>query len=129
MSNKVLLADDEEPALELLGATLENIGGIDLLLARDGEEALGIARRERPDVLILDVLMPKMNGYELCLELKRDPATAHVKVVMLTGLDQEFDRRKALHEARADAYVAKPFSPRELLEKVEKFLALRCACK
>ncbi len=124
MMRKVLVADDEERALVLVAAILENIGGIELLFARDGEEAFGMARRQNPDVLVLDVLMPKMNGYEVCLALKGDPATAHSKVIMLTGLDQEFDRQKALHEVGADAYFSKPFSPMALLEKVDRLLAL-----
>ncbi len=125
MSYKVLLADDEERALALARATLECIGGVELLEARDGEEALNIARHEKPDVIILDVLMPKKNGYEVCLDLKRDLVTRQAKVVMLTGLDRDFDRRKALHEVGADAYFPKPFSPTALLEKVDKLLASR----
>ncbi len=125
MSYKVLIADDEEHVLEVEAMILGNLGGVELLFARDGEEALGIARREKPDVLILDVLMPKKNGYEVCLELKRDPVTAQAKVIMLTGLDQEFDRRKARGEVGADGYFAKPFSPTALLEKVDRLLTHR----
>lgn len=121
----VLLADDEEPILELVAETVENIGGdIELLLARDGQEALDIAKREKPDVVILDVSMPRRNGYEVCQLLKRDPATSHARIIMLTGLDHEVARRKALEEAGADAYVCKPWSPAALLEIMEKFLKL-----
>ncbi len=125
MPRTVLVADDDERVLALVAATLENLGGVEVLLARDGKEALDIARREKPEVLVLDVLMPEMNGYEVCLALKRDPVTADAKVIMLTSLDQEFDRRKVFSEIGADDYLSKPFRPRELLEKVEHFLALQ----
>ncbi len=117
MNRKVLLADDDEKILALVEATLGNDGTTKILLARDGEEALRIARQESPQVIFLDVLMPEMNGYEVCLALKRDPATAHIKIIMLTSLDQEFDQIKALKEIGADDYVAKPFDPNMLLQK------------
>ena len=120
----MLLVDDIEAELALLAAILENIGGLQLLMARDGAEALETARRDNPDIILLDVMMPKMNGYEVCLALKRDPATAQAKVVVITGLDQEFDRQKALSEVGADHYMLKPFSPAALLETVERLLAL-----
>ncbi len=125
MRGTALLPDDEEPILALVAETIENIGDdIELLLARDGQEALDIAKREKPDVLILDVSMPKRNAYEVCQLLKRDPATSHARIIMLTGLDHEVARRKALEEAGADAYVCKPWSPTELLKIMGKLLKL-----
>ena len=121
----MLIADDEERSLALVAAMAENIGGVELLFARDGVEAIEIARRQKPDVAILDVLMPKRNGHEVCLNLKRDPATAGVKVIIITGLDGDCQRQKALHDFGADSYFSKPFSPRALLEEVDKLLALR----
>lgn len=117
------MADDEEPILALLSETFERLGyGFELLLARDGEEALAIARREKPDVLILDVSMPKQNGYEVCAAVKNDPATAHAKVAMLTGLDYDVARRQAFRDLGADWYFFKPLSPLALAEKVKEFL-------
>ena len=120
----MLIVDDEEQCLALVAATVEIIGGVELLFARDGAEAIGIARRQKPDIVILDVSMPKANGYEVCLILKRDPANTGVKVIIVTALDQEFDRNKALHEVGADAYFSKPFSPVALLKEVDRLLAL-----
>ena len=119
MIRKVLLADDEEAVLALVEATLGNDGTVEIYSARDGDEALDIARQVKPDVIFLDVMMPKRNGFEVCRTLKRDPITRGIKVVMLTGLSQEFDRHKALVEVEADDYITKPFSPIELFRKFE----------
>lgn len=122
MTSKVLLADDEEGILVLVEATLRNEKRYSILLARDGEETLRIARQEKPDLIFLDIMMPKMSGYEVCQALKGDPATAHTMIVMLTALAQDSERQAAL-EAGADDYLTKPFSPTALLQKVEQFLA------
>lgn len=124
MPKRVLLADDEERVLELVAATLGGEAQYEVLVARNGREALETARRERPDLVFLDVWMPELDGYAVCRALKSDPATAHTKVVMLTGLADESERRKAL-EAGADDYFTKPFSPMALLDKVEELLGLR----
>ena len=120
MTHKVMLADDEEGILALVAATLGDDGNYQLILARDGDEALRVARQEQPALLFLDVLMPARNGYEVCRLLKSDPATASMKIVMLTALAQDSAKQKAL-EAGADDYLTKPFSPTTLLEKVEAF--------
>lgn len=124
MAKKVLLADDEEEVLEMLAATLGDDVRYRLLLAKDGEETLTMARREKPDLLLLDIAMPKMSGYEVCQVLKSHPSTTHVKVVMLTGLTQGSERQSSV-EAGADDYITKPFSPTMLLEKVENLLGLQ----
>ena len=121
MEKKVMLADDEEELLALVSATLEGSEGFKILLAQDGAEALEMARREKPDLLFLDVMMPKLNGYEVCRELKKDPATASITIIMLTALAQDSERIKAM-EAGADGYLTKPFSPTALLNKVEEIL-------
>lgn len=108
--------------MALVEATLHNDGTIETLVARDGDEALKLARQWLPDLIFLDVMMPKRNGYEVCQALKRDPATASIRVVMLTVLSTEFDRLKALREIGADDYIAKPFSPMALLQKFEEML-------
>ncbi|MBF8266916.1 MAG: response regulator receiver protein [Dehalococcoidia bacterium] len=123
MVKKILLADDEEGVLELLSATLGNDKRYVLFLARDGEEALRIARREKPDLLFLDVVMPKMNGYQMCQALKEDPATAQTRVIMLTALAQQAHRQRAM-EAGADDYFTKPFSPTALLNVVENLVTM-----
>ena len=123
MTKKILVVDDEDAILELVDATLREGAQYEILLARDGEEALRIAREEKPDILFLDVLMPGLDGYQLCRVLKEAADTVHIKVIMLTALGQESDREKAL-EAGADDYIAKPFSPTVLLEKVDEALGV-----
>jgi len=121
MTQKVLLADDEEDILVLVSATLGGDDRYSLILARDGEEALQRAREDKPDLIFLDVMMPKMDGFEVCSILKSESDTKHVKVVMLTAMAQELDKQKA-EQAGADFYFTKPFSPTALLNKVEELL-------
>ena len=121
MRRKVLLADDEEAVLALVEATLDGDGRYRIILASNGEEAVRVAVREQPDLLFLDVLMPGMDGYEVCRLLKGKTVTAQIKVIMLTALAQDFERRKAM-EAGADDYFTKPFSPTALLKKVDDVL-------
>ena len=123
MMKKILVVDDEDGILELLDATLREGAQHEILLARDGDEALRIARQEKPDLLFLDVLMPGLDGYEICRVLREDANTAHIKIIVLTALAQESDHREAL-EAGADDYITKPFSPTVLLDKVDDALAL-----
>ncbi|MBI4338454.1 MAG: response regulator [Chloroflexi bacterium] len=121
---KVLLADDEDGVLALVAATLGNDDRYGLLMARDGEEALSLARKELPDVIFLDIMMPKMDGYQVCEALRRSHATRHIKVVMLTAMAQDANRERA-RAVGADDYVTKPFSPTALLEKVGQLLDLK----
>ena len=123
MKKKVLLAEDEEDILTLMAATLGGDERHTLILAKDGEEALRRAQESIPDLIFLDVMMPKMNGYEVCHRLKSDSSTAHVKVVMLTALAQEADKQRA-KQVGADSYFSKPFSPAALLEKIDEILEL-----
>ena len=120
---KVLLADDEEEILTLLSATLEGDDRFQVILAMDGEETLRIAMEQKPDLILLDILMPVIDGYEVCQVLKSDPDMAQTKIVMLTALSQELERQKAM-EVGADDYFTKPFSPTALLEKVDELLAV-----
>jgi CheY-like chemotaxis protein len=122
VAKKVLLADDEEDILMLCSTALGGDDRYSLILARDGEEALSRAQQERPDLVFLDAMMPKMDGFEVCRILKSDPSTADVRVVMLTALAQEFDRKRA-DEVGADFYITKPFSPSVLLGKVDELLS------
>ncbi len=120
---KVLLADDEDGVLALVAATLGNDNRYSLLMARDGEEALALARKELPDLVFLDVMMPKMDGYAVCQALKQSPNTRHIKIIMLTAMAQDANRERA-RAAGADGYFTKPFSPTTLLEKVSDMLGL-----
>ena len=122
MIRKVLLADDEEGVRALVEATLANDGTIEFYTAEDGQRALDVAREIRPDVIFLDVMMPKLNGFEVCQALKSDPATRDIKIVMLTGLAQNPDGHMAVGEDHADDYLLKPFSPVELFRKFEEMV-------
>ena len=121
MRKRVLVVDDEENVVKLISATLGYDDRYQVAVARDGQEALSIALHERPDLVILDMLMPKLDGSAVCRELKANLATAHTKVIVLTALTQQGDRQKALM-AGADEFLTKPFSPTELLLKIEQIL-------
>ena len=121
MTKKILIVDDEEGVLALVSATLDGDDRFSLFLARNGEEAVKVCRCERPDLLFLDIMMPDVDGYEVCRSLRKDPSTVDIRIIMLTALAQDFDRRKAL-EVGADEYMTKPFSPTALLERVEQVL-------
>lgn len=121
MRRKVLIAEDEEALRALLVATLQDADRYDLLTASDGEESLRLARDERPDLIFLDILMPKLDGVQVCRALKGEPDTSGIKIVMLTALAQETNREAAMR-AGADDYITKPFSPTTLLDKVDRAL-------
>ena len=108
----VLVADDDADILELVLFRLER-AGYDVVAARDGEEALKRALELRPDLALLDVMMPKLNGYEVTQELRRSEATRSMPVILLTARVQEADITRGF-QAGADDYVKKPFSPQEL---------------
>jgi CheY-like chemotaxis protein len=117
MTKKVLIVEDEEPIIELLGAIFDGLADYQTTYARDGQEALRTARADDPDIVLLDVHLPKMDGYEVCKFIKSDPNTSHTKVLMISGMVQNSDLLKA-REAGADDYITKPFVPTELIEKV-----------
>ena len=120
MKRRVLLADDDAGLRRLIGTTL-GTENFDLLQAVDGEEALRIARQQRPELVLLDVNMPKLDGFEVCRHLKSEPETSGIKVVMLTARTADADRARG-REAGADEYFIKPFSPVQLLNKVYALL-------
>lgn len=122
MTKRVLLVDDEASVLGLAEATLAIEEGYELIMASDGEEAIAVCKAQPPDLMFLDLLMPKKNGIEVCRELKGDPETQHIKIIMLTAMSQDADRLTAL-SAGADGYITKPFSPKVLLDKAEEMLA------
>jgi DNA-binding response OmpR family regulator len=112
----ILIADDDEDILELVRLRLTR-SGYDTVLARNGAEALEAARERQPDVALLDVSMPAMNGYEVSAALKSDPLTKHIPVILLTARAQTADVTKGF-EAGADDYITKPFSPQALQIRV-----------
>jgi two-component system phosphate regulon response regulator PhoB len=116
----ILLADDEPNLRTLVHTTLED-SQYDILEAANGVDALELARSKRPDLLVLDWMMPGMSGIDVAKHLRGDPATAHIPIIMLTARGQEKDREQGL-AAGALAYLVKPFSPLELLEKVKEVL-------
>jgi len=116
----VLLADDDAGLRRLISTTL-GTEDFELLHAVDGEQALQLAREHHPAVVLLDVNMPKVNGFEVCRQLKADPTTARIKVVLLTARSTDADRAFGI-EAGADDYFSKPFSPVQLLNKVYSLL-------
>lgn len=122
MSGQVILVVDDEPhILEVVGDYLRQ-AGFRVLTARDGQTALTVARHERPDLVILDLMLPgPLDGLEVCRHIRRDPLLSDVPIIMLTARDGEADRIVGL-ELGADDYVTKPFSPRELVARVRAVL-------
>lgn len=120
---RVLIADDNPQGLELLDAIL-SATDYAVATAADGEEALRKVRDWKPDVLLLDVMMPRISGFEVCKQLKADPATSNVGVLMVTALDQPSDVDRAV-DAGTDDFMTKPINPSELLGRVRAMLAAR----
>lgn len=121
MTKKILITEDEEDTLELLSEIFGDLGDYEILCARDGEEALRITRVDNPDIILLDIQLPKLNGYEVCKLMKSDPTMSQTKVLMISGMAQNSDLHKA-QEAGADGYIVKPFSSIELVKEVEELL-------
>jgi two-component system phosphate regulon response regulator PhoB len=116
----ILVVDDEPSIVELVRFTLEETD-VRVVEASDGAEALILARRVKPDLVLLDVQMPRLDGLEVCRQLRREPATARTPIIMLTAAGQQADRTRGLG-AGADEYLTKPFSPLALLALVEALL-------
>jgi len=113
---RVLLVEDERDVAELIRYNLVS-EGYEVVMATNGTDALRLARESRPDVVLLDIMVPQLNGWEICLRLKRDPSLAGIAVIMVTGRVAEGDKVLGF-ELGADDYVTKPFSPRELVARV-----------
>ena len=116
MKKRVLIVDDDSLILEVLRAILD-LEEFDVLTAPDGETALRLVNEGAPDVVVCDVMMPGMDGYEVCRTIKNDPLTASIPVVLLTARDLEDDHLRG-RDAGCDAYLTKPFSPLELIEEL-----------
>jgi len=117
---KILVVDDEPEAVELIEFNLKQ-AGFDVITATDGTEALKCARTQLPALVVLDLMLPEVDGLEVCKRLRRDDATAGIPILMLTARAAEVDRVVGL-ELGADDYVTKPFSPRELVLRIKKIL-------
>lgn len=122
---KVLLVDDDVDFCEATGLLLES-KGYEVVLAYDGKEGLEKVRTEKPDLVILDVMMPEMNGYDVCVVLKADPNLKKIPVILLTGVGQDMFRTHYTQHmglmTEADDYIAKPVETQELVERVEDWL-------
>ena len=124
---KILVVDDEPDAVELVAFNLKH-AGFDVLTAADGAEALKKARTDLPDLVVLDLMLPEVDGLEVCKLLRRDATTAGIPILMLTAKAAEIDRVLGL-ELGADDYVTKPFSPRELMLRIKGLLRRRDAAE
>jgi two-component system phosphate regulon response regulator PhoB len=120
MKPRILVVDDEPDAVDLVAFNLRQAGW-DVTTAGDGAEALAKARTQVPALIVLDIMLPEMDGLEVCKSLRRDPATAAIPIILLTARAGEVDRVLGL-ELGADDYLTKPFSPRELVLRIRKLL-------
>ncbi|HRZ86525.1 MAG TPA: response regulator [bacterium] len=118
---KILVVDDEVDLVETLKFRLE-CKGYEVVCAYDGQDGLEKALSERPDLILLDVMLPKHDGYYVCRELRKNTTVARVPIVMLTARSQDADKKTGIDQG-ADAYVSKPFEPKCLMEKVEELLS------
>src|ERR1043166_9990208 len=120
-TKRILIVEDEKDVVDLLTLNLRKAGGFTLSVANDGAGGLEKAREEKPDFIILDLMLPKMPGLEICKILKSELATRHIPILMLTARAEEIDRIVGL-EFGADDYATKPFSPREVVLRIRAIL-------
>ena len=122
---RILLIDDDPDFVEAVKVIVEN-GGYDVKVAYDGEEGLEAVAAEKPDLIVLDVMMPVMNGHECCAKLKADPATAKIPVILLTAVADRVTTSTYTHrdmlESEAEDYMPKPVEPKELLNLIKNWL-------
>ena len=117
---KILVVDDEIYIVHILDFSL-GMEGYEVLTALDGEQALEKARAEHPDLIVLDIMMPKLDGYETCKMLKADASTKDIPVILLSAKGRNVDQKIGF-EVGADDYITKPFSPRKLVERINAIL-------
>ena len=117
---KILVVDDEIYIVHILDFSL-GMEGYEVVTALDGEQALERVASERPDLIVLDIMMPKLDGYEVCRAVKSNPATKNVPVILLSAKGRNVDQKIGF-EVGADDYITKPFSPRKLVERINSIL-------
>lgn len=122
---RIVIVDDEPYIRTLIQDCLEGFvaRGVELLCADNGIDALEIIRREQPELVFLDIMLPRLNGYEVCALVKGDAGLRKTSIVMLSAKGQEFDRQKGC-DMGADLYMSKPFMPQELVEVAARFLGI-----
>jgi DNA-binding response OmpR family regulator len=123
MAVRVLVVDDDPVILKLLEVNFD-MEGFEVLVARDGDEGIALARSERPDVVVSDIMMPRRSGLELVIDLKSDPDTAAIPILLLSAKAQSADVQAGM-DAGADDYVTKPFEPLDLVDRVNRLVELR----
>jgi len=121
LGQKILVVDDEPNIVQSL-AFVFNREGFDVATAGDGVQAMSMIRDSKPNLLILDIMMPNKNGYEVCQEIKSDPELKDIQVLMLSSISNENSRRHAMSQG-ADDYINKPFSPMQVVTRVKELLA------
>jgi two-component system response regulator VicR len=121
MANKIMVVDDEPDVVDLVKLVLES-DGFDVVTAYSGKEALDRIVQEMPDLVLLDIMMPQMDGWEVYSRIKAHPKTKDIPVAMLTAKSQSIDKMIGLHVVKVDDYITKPFGRSELLERVKRIL-------
>lgn len=120
MGKKILLVDDEDNIVTILEARLM-ANGYDVVTASDGQEGLAKARSEKPDLIILDIMLPKLDGYKVCRMLKFDDQYKHIPIILFSARTQDSDMETGKQQG-ADAYITKPFQPAALLNKIKELM-------
>jgi two-component system, OmpR family, alkaline phosphatase synthesis response regulator PhoP len=123
-SSKILVVDDNVQNRELLEAYMEELEGVTTIAASDGHRALALVETEKPDLILLDIMMPKMSGYEVCKKLKSDPSTKDIPVIMITALHETGDIERAV-EVGTNDFITKPVNRLDLLTRVKTLLRIR----
>jgi DNA-binding response OmpR family regulator len=121
MNKKILIIEDEEATLELLSTIFHYFDGYQVLCSRDGIEALRIISEDTPDIILLDMQIPRISGNEVCRIIKSNPTTSDIKVLILTGMSQDLDLQSA-RDMGANAYITKPFNVTDIVNRVEELL-------
>jgi two-component system alkaline phosphatase synthesis response regulator PhoP len=117
---RILVVDDEIYIVHILDFSL-GMEGYEVLTALDGEQALERVRNDKPDLIVLDIMMPKLDGYEVCRTIKADPETRNIPVILLSAKGRNVDQKMGF-DVGADDYITKPFSPRKLVERINSLL-------